>query len=169
MGKMKEYNNFKLDRTMKSLFKDTPSYVFDDFFNADGGMWRSLVDELLNKGYDVDDIENEYSDYVNLNWELKRVEVNIDDFTDKTQETFRSREMGDKFISDIPDDEQRTLWQRDNVIEGNNEPLIMFKKDDKYELVEGYHRCMALLKRGDNGGDYSTWRKVKIIAYIAEF
>ena len=168
MKLIKEYNNFKLDRVMKSLFKNCPKYVFDEFYNADGGMFRKLVSELLDDGYDIDDIEDHYSDYIDLDWELKTLELNIDDFSIKTQKNFRKREMGDKHMSFVPDDENRTKWQRENVIEGDNEPLVMFQHGQEYELLEGYHRCMALLKKGDNNsGDYSNWRKVRMKSYVA--
>jgi len=55
---IKEYSEFNLDRVIKTLFNDTPKYVFEEFFNAKGGMFRRYISELLDKNYTIDDIED---------------------------------------------------------------------------------------------------------------
>ena len=52
--------------------------------------------------------------------------------------------------------------------DGNNEPVILLQNPDgNYELVEGWHRTMSILKMGDNGEDVKNWDKVKLRAFIA--
>lgn len=72
-----------------------------------------------------------------------------------------------------------------NQVEGANEPIILVKDNDKYKLLEGYHRTMLnllcphddsrgappdqieLLKQGNlNGIDFTKWLPVIIKAYV---
>lgn len=69
----------------------------------------------------------------------------------------------------VPDDEERMITQKKMVKgDGKNQPIIVIYDDKtkKYQLIEGWHRTMNLLKMGDNGEDLKNWKKVKIRAYV---
>jgi hypothetical protein len=102
-------------------------------------------------------------------WVLKIIEVNPEDFTENTISAFIDREFGDVDAYFVKQDKERTDTQRKIVKgDGKNQPIIVVydKKTDKYELIEGWHRTMSLLKLGDNGEDLKNWDKIKIRAYV---
>ena len=69
-----------------------------------------------------------------------------------------------------PKDKQRMDVQRKLAVStGKNEPITVVKhKDGKYEIIEGWHRVMSILKLGDNGEDLKNWDKVKLRAFVSE-
>lgn len=114
------------------------------------------------------------------------VNVNPGDFDTKTQDYFINRRFGFREEAQIPNDMARTKFQRQaatyNVLNrGSNEPVIMRKTPQGYQLLEGWHRTMAMLLVGcpENqfnllrtaGGyyddfDFSKWKRVPIKAYV---
>ena len=101
---------------------------------------------------------------------LKILNVNPMDFTDETIDWMIEREFGYSIEHNIPKDKDRTEFQRKIArADGRNEPIVVIKtKDGKYELIEGWHRTMSILKLGDNGEDLKNWDKVKIRAFVSE-
>ncbi len=112
-----------------------------------------------------------WHDFFNADWKLEILNVNPEDFNERTINAFLDRSFGDVDAYLVPDDEERTKIQRQKAkSNAMNEPVIIAKnKDGKYELIEGWHRTMAALLLGDNGEDLKNWDKVKIRAWVADF
>jgi len=108
--------------------------------------------------------------FITRNYKLKILNVNPMDFTDETIDWMIEREFGYSIEHNIPKDKDRTEFQRKIArADGRNEPIVVIKtKDGKYELIEGWHRTMSILKLGDNGEDLKNWDKVKIRAFVSE-
>ena len=67
----------------------------------------------------------------------------------------------------VPDDKERLDFQKTIAVgDGTNEPVILHKNGNKYILIEGWHRTMAILTLGDNGDHPDTWPTQKIKAYV---
>jgi hypothetical protein len=93
--------------------------------------------------------------------------MNYDDFSLTTRKGFIDRKFGLSNTYMVPDDEERMEYQMKNQTgDGDNLPVVLVSSKDGYELIEGWHRVMAILKLGDNGKHPSTWQPQKIKAYI---
>ena len=166
---LNEYRNKDVYSIIRPIFKDTPEYVFKELYYSYKGFFKSEFIKLVNDEADIDDIENIFSDFIDLKWKKKVVEVNFNDFDEDTQIFMMEREMGKLNIDTIPNDEARHNLQKNIVIRnyGNNEPVIMTKTSEGYHLYEGWHRTMAILSLGsDNTDNYGDWKKVKLNAWI---
>ena len=169
----KEVNpNKKIYEKLRKEFSSTPNYILNDFFRNVIMDNESL--KTINNTYYGDPIaflegSKYYRDYLNSQWELKIIEVNPNDFDDTTLNAFFDREFGEVNTYDVPKDKERMETQMDmRRSDGNNEPVILLQNPDgNYELVEGWHRTMSILKMGDNGEDVKNWDKVKLRAFIA--
>lgn len=82
----------------------------------------------------------------NKRWSLEVRHITIDSFDDETQKRMRARDFGNKNPDNIEDDEERMEWQRKNCRPGVNEPVVVIEAPDgRLDLLEGWHRTMALL------------------------
>ena len=157
---------------MRPVFDSTPEYVFKELYYAHGGFFKTEFQNLLDSGMDEDDIEIEFEEWIDLNWKKKIITVNISDFTEETQNAMIVRQMGNAELSHVPGDVERTETQRKLIGkygEGKNEPVILLKKKDGYELMEGWHRTMSVMCIGSDGTDnYKKWDKVKLNAWIGD-
>jgi hypothetical protein len=58
----------------------------------------------------------------------------------------REREFGNKNPYGVQNDSERMEWQRKNCKPGVNEPVVTIETlDGRLDLLEGWHRTMALL------------------------
>jgi len=140
------------------------------------------VDSATNSIYEFETIEKEFygdpllfargywGEFLKGPWKLQILNVNPEDFDERTLNAFSERDFGNVNTYQVPDDEERTQTQRDIAKgDGTNEPVIVEKKPDgKYELIEGWHRTMSILLLGDNGEDLKNWGKVKIRAFVRD-
>ena len=80
----------------------------------------------------------------------------------------KDRKMGMLDLTDIPNDKERNNLHRDLATnDGKNEPVIITKTSEGYELLEGWHRTMSILSLGSDGTDnYEYWDKVKLNAWV---
>jgi hypothetical protein len=151
-------------------FSNTPEYVLKDFFDATFMKSPQNMKEVIKK-YDGDPVPflgNYWHDFFNSSWKLEILNVNPEDFSDTTVNGFLDRAFGDEDAYLVPDDKERTKIQRQKAKnDATNEPVIVVKKDGKYELIEGWHRTMAALLLGDNGEDMKNWDKVKIRSWVS--
>lgn len=77
--------------------------------------------------------------------------VTPSDFTERTQRYFIDRRFGYRTEGQIRNDGERTDLQRQMVnyrMPGTNEPVIVRRTPQGYELLEGWHRTMGMLLRG---------------------
>lgn len=155
----------------KKRYPETPEYVLKDF----------IMNNILDNEETINDIFDRYEgdptivvrgwwdDFLKGPWSLKILTVNPDDFDDKSVNAFIEREFGEVNSYMVPDDEERTQYQREIAKpDGKNEPIIVTfnEKTGKYGLIEGWHRTMSTLSLGDNGEDLKNWDKVKIRAFV---
>jgi hypothetical protein len=159
----------KVFNNLKRSFPNTPDYILQDFFRAkfiNSPKNLSMVLKQYN-GDPLPSMGNYWHKFLNGPWKLEILNVNPEDFSETTIKAFLERDFGNINAYLVPNDEERTMKQREVVkINAMNEPIIVVKKDKKYELIEGWHRTMAALLLGDNGEDLKNWDKVKIRAFI---
>ena len=184
---------------MRREFPDTPEYVLQDYYRniilmrAPGH--RPAMKDILNT-YNGDPIPYIKGDgngwwynYLKGPWKLQVLNVNPMDFDKRTVRAFEQRDFGNINAYNVPKDEERMDTQmsmrRDD---GMNEPVIILQNPDgTYQLVEGWHRTMSILKMGDkptedyyDEDDYNDelwdeetptelkdWDKVKLRAFVA--
>jgi len=165
----------KVEKVLKHIFDvptKMPKYVFKDFILSPGGFFTSELKRILkdDPNVDEDDITFEFEDWINIKWEKQVLTINASDFTKANQKTMMKRKFGSANPNNVPDDEERTEFQRKlakKLKPGTNEPVIMLNKGGEFRLLEGWHRTMAILSLGDNGEkDPTKWKKIKIKAYV---
>ena len=168
-------NEITSDETYEILltvFGNMPEYVFNDFVMSDRGFFQKELKRILKKNPDADedDIEYQFRDWVDIKWKLKVLNVNISDFTKKNRTAMIRRKFGNSNPNNIPDDEERTEYQRKLAKElkpGTNEPVIVLDGGREFKLVEGWHRTMAILSLGNTGeNDPTKWETVKLKAWV---
>tara|TARA_R110000868_G_scaffold117764_2_gene312848 strand:- start:397 stop:1071 length:675 start_codon:yes stop_codon:yes gene_type:complete len=169
----KEVNpNKKIYEKLRKEFSSTPNYILNDFFRnviMDNESLKSINNTYYGDPIAFLEGSKYWRDYLNSEWELKVIEVNPNDFDDTTLNAFFDREFGEVNTYDVPKDKERMDTQMSmRRSDGNNEPVILLQNPDgNYELVEGWHRTMSILKMGDNGEDVKNWDKVKLRSFIA--
>ena len=134
---------------MLAKYPNIPAYVMHDIFTGQDEKFFQLFNRLV--------------------WKLQVVEVNPSDFSDSTRERFSLRDFGTKNPDQVPDDEERMKIQHKLASEdvpGRNEPVILIQPVDGYELWEGWHRTMSILRLGNNGLPPEDWDLVKIKAWV---
>lgn len=112
------------------------------------------------------------------------INIHPTDFGEKTISIFLDRNFGFREDRRIRDDTNRMNRQREMMSQntGNNEPVIILQNGNKLDLVEGWHRTMAVLLQGaprdqlnllsdprKEAADYVNfhrWQRVPIRAYI---
>ena len=168
----KEVNpNKKIYEKLRKGFSSTPNYILNDFFRNVIMDNESL--KTINTTYYGDPIaflegSMFWNDYLKSPWKLEIINVNPNYFDDTTLNAFFDRKFGKVNTYDVPKDNERMETQMSmRRSDGNNEPVILLQNPDgKYELMEGWHRTMSILKMGDNGEDVKNWDKVKLRAFI---
>jgi hypothetical protein len=164
----KENNPYKkMYDKLRTYYNSTPEYVLKDYyFNNIVGEFESIQKDyygdpiLATRGY--------WDEYLKGPWKLEILNVNPEDFDDRTVKAFLERDFGNVDTYLVPNDIERTDIQRKIAKStGMNEPVIVERKPNgKYELIEGWHRTMSILLLGDNGEDLKNWDKVKIRAFV---
>lgn len=165
-----------------SASTDNPTTGFQPMSNITVKDSSNLPTQILS--------HHSYKDY---QWTPKPIVVQVtpNDFSSSTLGIFLARRFG--FLTDnhVRDDANRMKMQGQLMNTrgaGENEPVIMIKRDDnKYDLIEGWHRTMnylvydgddkygapndqiALLKNASmpvNDIDLNKWRPVPIKAWL---
>jgi len=159
----------KIYQNLRKGFPQTPEYVLRDFF--DNHIHEEKTIKTLIRDYYSDPvpfIRGYWKWYLEGPWKLQVLNLNPNDFNDKSIDAFIERDFGNINSYMVPNDFERMEIQRGLMKgDGTNEPVILVKnKDGKYELIEGWHRTMSLLKLGDNGEDLINWDPVKIRAFV---
>jgi hypothetical protein len=168
---LNELRDKSIYKEMRPMFDNTPEYVFRELFYAHGGFFKNTFISLWDSGEDEEEIEDTFSEWIDLKWTKKVITVNITDFTKNTQKSMISRGMGEIHLKDVPSDSERTDLQKSiakSIQPGKNEPVILIKSKNGYELIEGWHRTMSILSLGSDGtSNYDKWSKVKLNTWIA--
>lgn len=130
---------------LKSKLPNTPEYVIQDFF------YKNLKNA---KQEEIDELISEYSD---VKWELKtNFSINYKIFDSDTIKRLKEREGGSKNPYQVPNDKKRHNTQKELIIKRGlpKEPILLFKVNGKYELIEGWHRTIQLLNMFPKGYKY---------------
>lgn len=167
----KQQNPYKkIYQNLKKGFPQTPEYILRDFFDNYIISEKQTINTLINNYYSdpIPFISGYWKWYLEGPWRLQVLNLNPNDFDDKSINAFIERDFGNVDAYMVPNDMERMKTQKSLVKgDGKNEPVILVKnKDGKYELFEGWHRTMALLKLGDNGEDLINWDPIKIRAFV---
>ena len=163
-----ENRNKDIYSLMRPFFDKTPEYVFKELYYTHNGFFKNEFIDLINQNADDEEIEDTFSEWIDLKWKKQIIEVNFNDFNEKTQIFMKDRKMGMLDLTDIPNDKERNNLHRDLATnDGKNEPVIITKTSEGYELLEGWHRTMSILSLGSDGTDnYEYWDKVKLNAWV---
>jgi len=160
----------KIYEKLKPYFAYSPEYIIKDYINSNIIPNKEFTKKILSA--DKKEIplylDSTFMYYFNRKWRLMILRVSPTDFTENTIKGFEDREFGDVNSYLVPNDEIRTNQQKKLARkDGKNEPVVVIQqKDGKYELIEGWHRTMSILRLGDNGEDLKSWKRVKIRAFV---
>ena len=129
-----------------------PDYVVKDW------LYGKVSDDLglEEKKYHIQHLLQEYPV---KQWRLEQLPITMDIFTPGTQEQIRKREGGSKNPFQVPRDTERHATQAAIIKKQgvSGEPVIMLKKPDGYDLVEGWHRTIQNLQAHPEGYTGPAW------------
>lgn len=122
----------------------------------------------------------------NIKWTKLTIDLHPTDFTQNTIEKFLSHEFGSSPVlgTRVKNHSQRmqTQAQLAQTRGEDNEPIIVIKIGDKYEMQEGWHRLYTYLTQysappqevekiknnRSNEVDLSKWKRIKVKAWVGE-
>lgn len=120
------------------------------------------------------------------NWKKEVVTLHPTDFTPTTMDQFLAHQFGSSSIMNnaVRDHRNRTMQQNALARERgeHNEPIVMVRVGDKYEMQEGWHRLYAyfmqfsapqeeqqkVLRGYTQMLDFSKWKPIRISAWIGD-
>jgi len=123
-----------------------------------GTEWPEYVikDWMYKKTTDVEGLLKMFKHFIGVygigRWEFKTVDLSLDSFTEFVQNDLKTKMEG-VINQDIPNDvERHNLQQSQLDTKGvSPEPIILYQTEDgKYDLIEGWHRTTASLKKYGN-------------------
>jgi hypothetical protein len=123
-----------------------------------GTEWPEYVikDWMYKKTTDVKGLTSMFDFFVKRfgigHWEYKTLNLSLDSFIGEDQQRLKAK-MGGTINQEIPNDMERHNTQQNRLdTKGiSPEPIILYlTKDGKYDLIEGWHRTTALLKKYGN-------------------
>lgn len=185
------YNNQIIPKFKKFMKNISPTIISGE---NDPDQTIIFNGEDTNKNSSYDSIKNNLSNTDGIVWSKNPITIQISplDFDQKTLNTFINWRFGfnpkdNKVRNDTARfDIQRNILDKNNT--GSNEPIILIKFENKYRLIEGFHRTMTcliwekndfvgappdqiqILKSGENLDklDFSKWKPVKLNAFVGE-
>jgi GNAT superfamily N-acetyltransferase len=152
-GNLNEYRD-QLWTWVQSKFPKTqwPEYVQRDFLyaKAKGNKNRKDLEDFL------DEIQQ---DFGRVRWQLEKLPITLDIFTPKTQQMIQSRKGGSSNPYQVPKDAERHALQQKMIQKKgiSQEPIIVAKLSNGYDLIEGWHRTIQHLKEFPQGYTAPAW------------
>lgn len=152
-GSLNEYRD-QLWTWVQSKFPRTqwPEYVQRDFLyaKAKGNKNQKDLEDFL------DEIQR---DFGRVRWQLEKLPITLDIFTPKTQRMIQSREGGSSNPYQVPKDAERHAQQSQMIQQKgvSEEPIIVAKLSNGYDLIEGWHRTIQHLKEFPQGYTAPAW------------
>ncbi len=129
-----------------------PEYVQRDFLyaKAKGNKNRKDLEDFL------DEVQR---DFGRVKWQLEKLPITLDIFTPKTQRMIQSREGGSSNPYQVPKDAERHSLQQKMIQQKgvSQEPIIVAKLGNGYDLIEGWHRTIQHLKEFPQGYTAPAW------------
>ena len=137
---------------VKQQFPTWPDYVLKDFLyqQAKGIRDQAELDDFLKRNK---------QDFGNCKWTLTKLPITFDIFTQKTQRMLASREGGSSNPFQVPRDAERHAQQSQMIQQKgvSDEPIIVAKLSNGYDLIEGWHRTIQHLKAFPQGYTGPAW------------
>ena len=139
-------------QAIRSKLPNFPVYVIHDWVmkNVIGDDFDAFY-KMVNANYGVPE---------QIRWTEPPVVIDFtfDKFDETTQNLLKAREGGKANPNNVPSDAARHTTQA-GILKGKNpqkdiiirEPVILFKRGKKYELIEGWHRTIQALSLYPNG------------------
>jgi hypothetical protein len=150
-----------LYKSLRTEHGNIPDYVFNEFYKSFHSNFLSKISADTLYAKRVFDKLNKRT------WTLERLRLSPKNFNKRTQDLFAEREFGAVNPYGVPRDAERMAIQKTRVFgDGNNEPIIIFRNSNGYDLSEGWHRTMNLLLLGKNSENMLTWDPVLIKAWV---
>jgi hypothetical protein len=152
-GKLNEIRD-QLWTWVQSKFPRTqwPEYVQRDFLyqQAKGIRNQTELDDFLKRNR---------NDFGKVQWRLEKLPITMDIFTPKTQRMILSREGGSSNPFQVPRDAERHAQQLKIIQQKgvSEEPIIVAKLSNGYDLIEGWHRTIQHLKEFPQGYTAPAW------------
>jgi len=152
-GKLNEIRD-QLWTWVQSKFPRTqwPEYVQRDFLyqQAKGIRNQAELDDFLKRNR---------NDFGKVQWRLEKLPITMDIFTPKTQRMILSREGGSSNPFQVPRDAERHAQQLKIIQQKgvSEEPIIVAKLSNGYDLIEGWHRTIQHLKEFPQGYTAPAW------------
>lgn len=130
---------------------DWPEYVLRDW------LYRNTKDTKDESPEEYKDLVRSYlvsfvQGHGKGHWENKILDLSLDSFTEFVQNDLKKKIEGYR-RSDITKDAERHQFQQSELEKSgvSSEPIIVVQtKDGKYDLLEGWHRTTAALKKFGN-------------------
>lgn len=145
------YMNYLRTKSKEITGIDWPDYVLRDW------LYRNTKDIKDESPEDYKDLVRSFlvsfvEGHGKGHWENKMINLSLDSFTEFVQDDLKKKIKG--FIrTDIDKDVERHELQQTKLEQGDisSEPIIVVQtKDGKYDLLEGWHRTTAALKKFGN-------------------
>jgi len=152
-GSLNEYRD-QLWAWIQSKFPSTqwPEYVQRDFLYAKAKGNQNQKD--------LEDFSDEIQrDFGRVRWRLEKLPITLDIFTPKTQRMIKEREGGSSNPYQVPKDTERHALQQKMIQQKgvSQEPIIVAKLSNGYDLIEGWHRTIQHLKAYPQGYTGPAW------------
>ena len=130
--------NKGLFKDLKRRYPNVPDYVMKQVYSGGkDNLARSDTYEQMLKTYDK------------MEWSLEKVDLHWKNLNGITKNNIRRRKFGLENPDEVPEDAERLKRQIESLAgEGKNEPMVFLETEGGLELVEGFHRTMALLLKG---------------------
>jgi hypothetical protein len=109
---------------------------------------------------ELDDfLKRNRNDFGKVQWRLEKLPITMDIFTPKTQRMILSREGGSSNPFQVPRDAERHAQQLKIIQQKgvSEEPIIVAKLSNGYDLIEGWHRTIQHLKEFPQGYTAPAW------------
>jgi GNAT superfamily N-acetyltransferase len=142
----------KMFAFVKQQFPTWPDYVLKDFLYQQAKGIRSQ-EEL------ADFLKRNRNDFDKVHWRLEKLPITMDIFTPKTQRMLVSREGGSANPYQVPRDAERHAQQLKMIQQKgvSEEPIIVAKLNNGYDLIEGWHRTIQHLQVYPKGYTAPAW------------
>ena len=132
------FRNKGLLKNFKKKFPNVPDYVMKEIYNGD-----------TDKVGASEQFEQILESYDKMKWKLQKIDLHWDKLNNTTKNNFKRRKFGIENPDQVPKDAERLTRQIESLAgDGENEPMIFIETERGLELIEGFHRTMALLLKG---------------------
>jgi len=142
----------KLQDYLQQQFPNWPAYVVNDWLykNAKG---------ITDSAELADWMQGIKKDYPVSQWRLETLPITLDIFTPETQQRIKLRAGGSANPYGVPKDAERHATQQAMIqTQGvSQEPIIVFKTAQGYDLAEGWHRTIQHLQAYPQGYKGPAW------------